>query len=74
MDNHQLEEHKRMVSRQEQAVIGYLVGNCFILVLAGVFFSCGMIEEERNVILLCKRAYAEACGHYGAKGRKSYGI
>lgn len=38
MDNHQLEEHKRMVSRQEQAVIGYLVGTVFILVLAGVFF------------------------------------
>ena len=27
-----------MVSRQEQAVIGYLVGTVFILVLAGVFF------------------------------------
>lgn len=56
MDNHELEEHKRMVSQQERAVIGYLVGTVFFLVLAGIFFSCGMIEEERNVILLCKES------------------
>lgn len=29
MDNHELEEHKRMVSQQERAVIGYLVGTVF---------------------------------------------
>lgn len=38
MDNHELEEHKRMVSQQERAVIGYLVGTVFFLVLAGIFF------------------------------------
>lgn len=31
MDNHELEEHKRMVSQQERAVIGYLVGTVFFL-------------------------------------------
>lgn len=38
MDNHKLEEHKRIVSQQEQAVISYSVGTVFFLVLACAFF------------------------------------
>ncbi len=46
-----------MVSQQERAVIGYLVGTVFFFSCVSRYFlfSCGMIEEERNVILLLQR-------------------
>ena len=48
MDNHELEEHKRMVSQQERAVIGYLVGTVFFLVLAGIFFFMWNDRRRKN--------------------------